>query len=279
MANNIPKDNRIPTDQVELKEFNDQMTGFINDSRQDYKNSDLNDEMLIYNIIERKGLDQNVNAPITYPYLQESRNHFVTIKITKENDNMYIELIDSKGGASKRPEAEYSKNPIKRFGQKVVDKVGGSVDKVVSTVVGNKELDKLKKQFQESIKKDHPNTKIITILTKLETQRDNISSGRHVIENITAIATGNKVETNFEKANINIMKIDQDIIKELDSQNKKNSTEVYGDIVQNTPQKSPKKEPLPIMSKSTTTVVKEPALVSPGQTPSQQNGTAKGHGR
>ncbi len=199
---------------------------------------------------------KNIEAKTTViPYAQKSRQHWVTVKVTRTKDNINIELIDSKGGASKRPEAEYSSNPIKRFGQKFADKVGGLVDKVISTVVGNKELSEMKKEIQAQ----HPNAKITTKLTKLETQRDNMHCGRHVIENIRAIASDQAIETNLDKANT--------IIKESINNKYMQALDAI-DQQYKPPLEEPKRETLPIMSKSTTIYVENQATsVTPNQTP------------
>ncbi len=212
---------------------------------------------------------KNIEAKTTViPYAQKSRQHWVTVKVTKENDSINIELIDSKGGASKRPQSEYSENPIKRFGQKLADKVGGLVDKVISTVVGNKELSEMKKEIQAQ----HPNAKITTKLTKLETQRDNMHCGRHTIENITDIANGNKVETNLEKANTKMLLVNDRIEQSFQTNiSLEKSTE-------QTIEKINKIEVPQKFKEKTTFIDRLPTSFSPDSTPTVGNGISKGQG-
>ncbi len=272
-----------------------------------YKNHDI-DPLAVESILEQENLQQegiknkvgivkSAKNPIEVDYfskelettttvgayLQKSRNHMVVAKVTRTKDNINIELIDSKGGASKRPEAEYSSNPIKRFGQKISDKVGGLVDKVVSTVVGNIELIKIKKEFQ----KQNPDAKITTKLTKLETQHG-IDSGRHVIENIKALANGNEVETNFEKANtsINIQNyktiIVQSDIKEIKEWYNSMVTATNKEAKQQKQKQDQKqarrRESVPANLKAnTTTIGQHPKSLTPTST-SAKTTTSKGQG-
>lgn len=207
------------------------------------------------------------------PYAQESRKHWVTVKVTKENNKINVELIDSKGGATKRPEAEYSKNPLKRFGQKLADKVGGLVDKIKSAVVGERELAEIKKE----LKAQNPGMEVTTKLTRLETQRDDIHCGRHTVEIAAAIATGKPIETDINKANTNLQAVTERI------NNPAPSTPQPEQQSQTRPRSrtlSPALQEFQTRARANTTIVQSNgSLPSPDQTPSVSAGVSKSASR